>query len=123
MMILGLVIHAAASYTHESLGESWPYHDSSHHFFFSLLVYFIHLFRMPLFFLMAGFFLAYLYYQRGPLALLRNRTLRVGVPFVLFLALLFPATQSGFLFAQNGGLNGGWQAVATYLSEPSAWTT
>ena len=120
-MVLGLVLHSAASFTAEPLGGAWPYHDANHHFFFSLLVMLIHLFRMPLFFLMAGFFAAYLYYRRGPLAMLRNRTLRVVIPFVLFLAVLFPATTSGFIFSSTGGRNGGWEAARSYLSDPVGW--
>jgi peptidoglycan/LPS O-acetylase OafA/YrhL len=120
MMVLGLVIHSAASYIHIPIGGAWPYQDTSNHIFFSLVVHFIHLFRMPLFFLMAGFFAAYLYHQRGALAMLRNRTLRVAIPFALFLPLLFPANKSGFTFAADGGIHGGWQSARDYLSSPAA---
>jgi fucose 4-O-acetylase-like acetyltransferase len=121
MMVLGLVLHSIASYTRDPIGGAWPYHDANNHFFFSLLVMFIHLFRMPLFFLMAGFFAALLYHRRGSMGMLRNRTVRIVVPFVLFLAVLFPATQSGFEFAQEGGPQGGWEAAAAYLASPAGW--
>ena len=69
MMLLGLVLHSAASYTRTPLGDAWPYHDPHTNVAFDLLVFFIHLFRMPLFFVVAGFFAALLYSSRRPRAL------------------------------------------------------
>ena len=80
MMLLGLVIHSAVSFTAKPLGGAWPYQDGNTSVFFDIVVFFIHVFRMPLFFMMAGFFSAYLYNRRGPLVMLRNRTIRVVVP-------------------------------------------
>jgi uncharacterized protein (DUF433 family) len=73
MMLLGLVLHSAVSFCTLPLGRAWAYKDASTHVLFDVLVLFIHVFRMPLFFLMAGFFAAFLYYRRGPWA-------RVAVP-------------------------------------------
>jgi glucan biosynthesis protein C len=121
MMLLGLVIHSAASFTAVPLGRSWPYQDASTSIVFDVTVFFIHVFRMPLFFLMAGFFAAFLYYRRGWRTMLVNRSVRIVVPFVLFLALTFPATMSGFGFAVAGGVDGGWAETAAYLANPVAW--
>jgi peptidoglycan/LPS O-acetylase OafA/YrhL len=121
MMLLGLVIHSSISFATKPLGRAWPYQDVNTSVIFDVTVFFIHVFRMPLFFLMAGFFAAYLYYRRGPWAMLQNRALRVVVPFVLFLPLLFPATRSGFLFSRTGGVNGGLEAALAYLANPLGW--
>jgi glucan biosynthesis protein C len=121
MMLLGLVIHSAVSFTAEPLGRGWPYQDENTSVFFDIVVFFIHVFRMPLFFMMAGFFSAYLYNRRGPLVMLRNRTIRVVVPFTIFLFLLFPAISAGFTYTSNGGRNGGWELAAGYLSQLSGW--
>jgi len=121
MMILGLVLHSAVSFTIIPLGRAWPYQDASRHVLFDVIETFIHEFRMPLFFLMAGFFTAFLYYRRGPWGLVRNRFLRVGVPFVLFLAVLLPLTQSGFTYTMSGGARGGSDAALAYLGNPSGW--
>ena len=48
-----------------------------------------------------------------------NRTVRVVVPFALFLAILFPATISGFRFAAEGGVNGGTAAAVGLLASPA----
>jgi fucose 4-O-acetylase-like acetyltransferase len=58
MMLLGLVLHSAASYTRTPLRAAWPYHDTHNSIVFDLLLFFIHLFRMPIFFVVAGFFAA-----------------------------------------------------------------
>src|SRR5688572_28704841 len=99
MMLLGLVLHSAASYTYTPLGAGWPVHDPPGSVIFSLLLVFIHLFRMPAFFLVAGFFAALLYYRDGPRAFARNRARRVALPLVLFWATAFPLAGLGFLFA------------------------
>lgn len=43
----------------------------------------IHVFRLPLFFLVAGFFAALLLEARGLSALMRNRAVRIGIPLLL----------------------------------------
>jgi glucans biosynthesis protein C len=50
----------------------------------------IHVFRLPLFFLVAGFFAALLAGTRGTGALLRNRALRIGIPLVLGIVAVVP---------------------------------
>jgi glucan biosynthesis protein C len=121
MMLLGLVIHSAVSFTAKPIGAAWPYQDANTHVFFDHLTFFIHIFRMPLFFLMAGFFLGFLYHRRGLRAAVRNRTARLVVPFALFLPLLFLLVQSGFDFANEGGIRGGFAIAATYFATPSVW--
>lgn len=121
MMLLGLVIHSTISFVTKSRGAEWPYQDASTSALFDILVFFIHVFRMPLFFLMAGFFTALLYYRRGAWEMVRNRGARVAIPFALFLAVLFPLVKSGFLFSVGGGVNGGWEAARAYLADPAGW--
>lgn len=99
MMLLGLVLHTLCSYTSVSLGAAWPYQDSATALPVDYGVTFIHTFRMPIFFVLAGFFAALLYVRRGPLQLLRNRWQRIAVPFMLFLVLVWPPVIMGFRFA------------------------
>ncbi|MEO8592233.1 MAG: acyltransferase family protein [Candidatus Solibacter sp.] len=121
MMLLGLVFHSSISFTWFSVPEVWPYQDAHRSPLLDILVFFIHIFRMPLFFLLAGFFAARLYDRRGLRYMLRNRMLRVGIPFVLFFLFLSPITDAGFLFANNGGANGGWGVGLSYLTNPAKW--
>jgi len=105
MMLLGLVLHSAASYIQAPIGWMWPYQDSQTSPFFNLLLAFIHLFRMPVFFVMAGFFAALLYHRDGPAGFVRNRVKRVLLPLVIFWPIVIPLTWLGFVFAarQVGG--------------------
>src|SRR6185295_19682311 len=73
MMLLGLVLHSAASYVTITLHEAWPFQDRARSGAFDLLVFTIHLFRMPTFFVMAGFFAALLYQREGARGFLAHR--------------------------------------------------
>jgi glucans biosynthesis protein C len=121
MMMLGMVIHSAVSFISVPRPTAWPYNDTNTSVLFDILVFFIHVFRMPLFFLVAGFFTAYLYYRSNPWQMLSNRMARVGLPFALFLPILFPLGVSGSKFSIGGGVNGGWDVALTYLSTPAVW--
>lgn len=55
MMLLGIVLHSAASYVAGPMGAAWPYKDAQTSGVFNLTVFFIHIFRMPVFFVAAGF--------------------------------------------------------------------
>lgn len=58
--------------------------------FFADLMNFIHVFRMPAFFVIAGFFGALLFYERSPRAMIMNRINRIVWPFGVFILLLTP---------------------------------
>lgn len=103
MMLLGVVLHIAISYGIQPYGRAWPYKDASTNQVCDLLVNFIHVFRMPVFFVMAGFFAALLHDRRGLGAMLRNRTRRILVPFVVGWVVLFPLVRLAFHFAWSAG--------------------
>lgn len=102
MMLLGLLLHAALAYTVTPTGDVWPYKDADTFLGFDAFCLFVHAFRMPLFFLLAGFFGALLYRKRGAAGLLRNRLLRIGVPMLLFWPVLFPLTNAGAFYERAG---------------------
>lgn len=103
MMMLGVTLHAAVAYMQTPLDALWPYKDSRTFFGFDVLVAFLHTFRMPVFFVMAGFFAALLYQQRGVRSMIRNRAQRVLGPLLVGWVVIFPLTIGGFAFAQLGG--------------------
>jgi glucan biosynthesis protein C len=110
MMLLGLVLHSAASYTRTPLGWPWPYQDERTSIAFDLIIFFIHLFRMPAFFVVAGFFGALLYYRRGAAGFARNRAMRVLLPLVLFWGVTLPLVAFGFIFSlRQVGAEMPWQ--------------
>ena len=97
MMLLGLVLHSALTYNITPHGEAWSLKDpETTHIFSDSLVFLIHSFRMPIFFVVAGFFGAMLFYERQPIRMIRNRVSRIIFPFVVFLFLLWPITIFAF---------------------------
>ena len=54
MMLLGLVLHAASTYSLKSEWGTWRSKDPDNNFPFLVLVEYIHAFRMPVFFVAAG---------------------------------------------------------------------
>ncbi len=87
MMWLGIVLHVAVIYMVIPLPIPW--HDLQSSRWADFLVLLIHNFRMPLFFILAGFFVALLVQKQGLRGMLRNRLLRLGLPFVLLWPVLF----------------------------------
>ena len=85
-MLLGIVLHAALAYT----PINWIVQDSQSHAGLGLLTAAIHGFRMPLFFMMSGFFTTMLWRKRGLSALLRHRFRRIFLPLLLGLATIVP---------------------------------
>ncbi len=89
-MLLGIVLHAALFL----IPEAWPVTDrqasQSTGEVYGFLVAAIHGFRMPLFFLLSGFFTALLWQRRGLAGLLRQRFSRIGLPLAVGCFTLVP---------------------------------
>jgi len=87
-MLLGIALHAGLSFA----TIPWIVQDSRQNEWFSLVFEAIHGFRMPLFFLVSGFFTAMLWRKRGVRALLKQRAMRILLPLVLGGLTVIPAT-------------------------------
>lgn len=90
-MLLGLVLHAAMFYI-VMPSEVVPLKDPRTSPVFDVVILFIHSFRMPLFFVLSGFFTALLVQRYGVKRAYWNRVQRVLVPFLLGLVTLLPLT-------------------------------
>lgn len=86
MMLLGIWLHMVVGYSRVG---GWYYKDLHPTAVYDWTVALIHTFRMPVFFVMAGFFGA-LILERGKLRFVRNRVERILIPFLLFWAWMFP---------------------------------
>jgi glucan biosynthesis protein C len=92
MMLLGLVIHSAITYGTIDYGDSWALKDPENtNLLMDYIVIFIHAFRMPIFFVVAGFFGAMLFFERTPKKMLKNRIDRILYPFLIFILILAPS--------------------------------
>ena len=97
MMWLGIVLHVCVVYM--ASPSPLPWHDDQSTPLADLLVAGIHAFRMPLFFILAGFFVALLVQQRGLAGMAWHRLRRLGLPFAVFWPPLLAATALlGLLF-------------------------
>jgi fucose 4-O-acetylase-like acetyltransferase len=90
MMWLGIVLHV--SLNHLVAESPAPWRDPQTTLIADFLIAFIHAFRMPVFFVLAGFFVALLIGHRGYLGMLKHRLRRVALPFAIFWPIIFPLT-------------------------------
>ena len=72
-MLLGIVLHAALSFT----SIPWVVQDSQQSESYHVLFACVHGFRMPLFFMLSGFFTAMLWRKRGLESLVKHRFQRI----------------------------------------------
>lgn len=93
MMWLGIVLHVAVNHTVQQ--SLLPWHDPQTSMVADLALVFIHAFRMPVFFILAGFFVAMLVARRGYAGMVKHRLRRIGLPLLLFWPLIFAGM--GFL--------------------------
>jgi glucans biosynthesis protein C len=90
MMMLGIVLHAAMFYIASPPPDMPLIGDRNNSIVFDGVVAFIHSFRMPAFFVLAGFFAALLLQKRGLWDMYKNRLARVAAPLAVGLVTVLP---------------------------------
>ena len=86
-MLLGIPYHVALSYRP---GQQWIVRSDEGFAAFVWVAELIHVFRMPAFFLIAGYFSALLLARRPPGKWFKGRAIRLGIPFVTSILTLVP---------------------------------
>jgi glucans biosynthesis protein C len=104
-MMLGVLLHAALAYA-EPARSIWFATDRVGSVVIDAGIWFVHLFRMSLFFLLSGYFAKLTVTKKGVKSFLRGRLLRIALPFVVFYPFLVAALTIVIVFALN------------YLKEP-----
>lgn len=87
LMLLGIPYHVALAYRP---GKEWIVHSGEGATLLTYLSEAIHLFRMPAFFVIAGYFAAMLLARKSPGVWLSGRYVRLGVPLIFSLVTLIP---------------------------------
>jgi glucans biosynthesis protein C len=87
MMFLGIYLHAAVAYS--PIG-GWVFKQPPLTSTLDYSIILIHVFRMPVFYVMAGFFAALLLERYGPRRAIANRFWRIAVPFVVGWIVIYP---------------------------------
>ena len=90
-MLLGIGLHAAIPFV------PWRDDDETGVWLLDVFVGFVHGFRMPLFFIVSGFFTAMLWRRRGLRSLIRHRLRRVGLPLMIGCFTIIPAVWIGII--------------------------
>lgn len=85
-MVLGIVLHTSLAF----FAAPWPVHDTRPSGLLPFVFFVIHGFRMPLFFVLSGFFTMLVYRRRGLGGLLRQRIARIAVPLALAMTTIGP---------------------------------
>jgi len=85
-MLLGVALHASASF----FAFPWPVHDTRPSAVLPLLLGAVHGFRMPLFFLLSGYFTMLVHRRRGLRSLLEQRFARIVLPLMIAVATIVP---------------------------------
>jgi peptidoglycan/LPS O-acetylase OafA/YrhL len=99
MMLLGVLLHAACNYIPGPADGGWSAREPDTSPLAGVLVVFIHAFRMPAFFLLAGFFGAMMLERRGMVGLFADRLRRIALPLVVGWVALFPLVKAAFILA------------------------
>ena len=97
-MLAGVAFHAALAHS-PLMQPFWPATDRSQAAWLDLGLWPLHLVRMPLFFVLAGYFAAWQLQRRGMAGLMQNRARRVLVPLLVGVPLLHWAMSSMVLMA------------------------
>lgn len=96
-MLLGIVLHSALAYT----GGPWVVSDAANGPAMAAVVEIIHGFRMPLFFIVSGYFTQMLLMRSGLKAMMRHRLSRIGLPLLLSMAAILPLVWTASAYAAN----------------------
>jgi ABC-type multidrug transport system ATPase subunit/peptidoglycan/LPS O-acetylase OafA/YrhL len=90
-LLLGVAFHAALSFMPGWPPGIWAMNDNSPSAFLSDAAFVTHIFRMSLFFFIAGFFGRMMYQRLGARGFWSNRAKRIAIPLVAGWVILFPA--------------------------------
>jgi hypothetical protein len=116
-MFLGLVLHAAVLFSQWTIDPGRMHDEPS--MFLHYVMELIHVFRMELFFLVAGFFSVLLIQKRGLNYYIKNRATRILIPFIICIALLQPWAAAHFFLDITGSNGSLLTQYITYLTDPS----
>lgn len=120
-MLLGVFLHSALAYA-QPAQSVWLATDPRSSVLIDASIWFIHLFRMGLFFFLSGYFAKLVIERKGLVHFLKNRCLRLVAPFVLFYPFLLAAMTVVIVFALKyldspRGLMGLFAEVASSSTE------
>ncbi|WP_062387823.1 acyltransferase family protein [Demequina iriomotensis] len=116
LMLLGIPFHTAQAFS----GIPWFIQSPTESPSLDAFAEFLHIWRMPAFFVVAGIFSTMILGRRAPGAWLRGRAVRLGFPLLFGMLLLNPIQWALIGWARTGDLAGALAAVETTAAAPSS---
>ncbi|MBP6545969.1 MAG: acyltransferase family protein [Phenylobacterium sp.] len=95
-LIGGVVLHATMSFFPGA--QMWIVKDAAESVELGVVFYVLHMFRMAVFFLLAGFFGRMLLQRRGVGGFMKDRFGRIVLPFAMFWPIVFPAIVAALIW-------------------------
>ena len=117
-LLAGIALHSTLSFLPGMREGNWPISDDSSSIFLAAVFFVVHVFRMSLFYAMAGFFTHLLLEQLGVYGLIRNRLRRIALPFVVAMLVVMPLLLPSFIWAKNQLGMTGWPTIKMPIPEP-----
>jgi glucan biosynthesis protein C len=114
LMLVGIPYHASLVFS----GRPWFVNSDNSRYIFLALEQFLHVWRMPIFFILAGFFAALVISRKGDRVWMEDRVKRLGLPLVTGL-LVINTLQIVLVRAQNGDLSAG--TFFGSIANPQTW--
>jgi glucans biosynthesis protein C len=100
-LLLGIFLHASMAYLPGFREVRWPIADGSTSAALGIAFFVIHVFRMSVFFLIAGFFSRALRERLGTGGFVKNRLRRIALPLLAFYLLVTPFTFIAFIWGMR----------------------
>jgi glucans biosynthesis protein C len=92
-VIAGVLLHACVAYMPSRMpGLLWPVHDSHATMVCHVVFWWLHAFRLPLFFAISGFIAEMMCESRGVAAFVKHRIQRIAIPYHVCLVTVMPLT-------------------------------
>ncbi|RZJ07352.1 MAG: hypothetical protein EOP39_16610 [Rubrivivax sp.] len=123
-LLAGILLHALMSYMPGIREVNWPLADASTSPGLGILYFVIHLLRMTLFFVIAGFFARLLHERLGTKGFIKNRLRRIGLPLIAFMFLAMPLIVIAIIWgARQLGIKGPPKMEAPFplIGPPVPW--
>ena len=112
-LLLGIGLHATMSFLPGFRSVGWPIVDVSESTALAWVYFVVHIFRMTLFFLIAGFFARLLHSRLGTSGFCKHRLRRIGLPLLVSMLVVMPLAIVPLVVAvrTHGGGGGAYAAL------------
>lgn len=116
LVLSGILLHSTIFLIPFSLFQQWPIRNPITGKVFYFLMLFIHVWYMPLFYFLAGYFSYRIFSKRTYWGFIKHRLFRIALPFFISFFLLSLYNTGSFIAHYKGGMQLNWSNVYAYFS-------